>query len=175
MSRVRHAAAIGPIALLIATATLPAPASIHPGSLIIPSKSIGPFHLGMTPLEFQVVRRTAPCDVLALFDEGRANRLETNCGGAYRTTDYIMVGLDPTRMLAIFGTPDRVSGSDFNNTRAEWLHYARAGIAFRLVYGDPGSALIQAIAVFQGTGPLDVRRPRPLPTPPTAPPPGVGE
>lgn len=163
------------ISILLATTTPPAPASSHPDSLIIPSKSIGPFYLGMTALEFQGVRRTAPCDVLAMFDQGKVDRLETNCGGAYRTTDHIMVGLDPSRIFAIFGSPDRVTGSDFNNTRAEWLHYTRVGIAFRLVYGDPGSVLIQAIAVFPGTRPFEVRRPRPLPTPPTAPPPGVGE
>jgi hypothetical protein len=129
----------------------------------------------MTPPEFQVVSRAAPCDVLGSFDQGKAIRLETNCGGAYRTADHIMVGLDPSRMFAIFGTPDLVTRSDFKDTRAEWLHYTRAGIAFRLVYGTPGNTLIQAIAVFQGSGPFDVRRPRPFPSGPPAPPPGVGE
>jgi hypothetical protein len=78
-------------------------------------------------------------------------------------------------MLIVFGTPDQRTASDFAGVRGEWLHYRRAGIAFRLVYGDgPGNAIIQAIAVFKGTGPFQVRR-SPVPVDPSGPAPGVGE
>lgn len=159
---------------LIATLSLPALAAFHSDALIVPSKGIGPFRLGMTAARINAVRRTAPCEVLAIFAHARATRLETNCGGAFRTAEAIMVGLDPARMLLIFGTPDQVTSSDFSNVRGEWLHYLRDGIAFRVMYGNPGSALIQAIAVFQGTAPTQVLR-RPVPPISPAPPPGVGE
>lgn len=124
-------------------------------SSIIPSKAIGPFQLGMTPVQFTGARRTAPCsdNVQAVFEQRKAIRLETNCGGAYRTETRITVGMDPSLMLRIFGTPDRVVSSNISGVRGEWLQYTRFGIAFRIVYGDVGYGLIQAIAVFRGTAP----------------------
>lgn len=160
--------------VLLATISLPSLASSHPDALIIPGRGIGPFRLGMTPGEIRTATRTAPCDVLATFGNGKATRLETNCGGAYRTVDDVTVGLDPSRMRFIFGTPDRVTASDFANVRGEWLQYTRAGIAFRVVYGSPGNSLIQAIAVFGGSAPVELPQ-RPAPPTPPAPPPGVGE
>lgn len=102
-------------------------------------------------------------------------RLETNCGGAYRTETRITVGMDPSRMLLIFGTPDRVISHNFGGTRGEWLYYTRFGIAFRIVYGDVGYGLIQAIAVFRGTAPGRLPSAPPTPVGPPGPPPGIGD
>lgn len=144
--------------------------------MIVPSSNIGPFHLGMTERDIRVQQRRAPCAVTASYAEGRVSRLDTNCGGAYRTAERIQVGEGPAKIFLAYGTPQRRTASDFAGVRGEWLHYAREGIAFRVVYGDgPDNALIQAIAVFPGTAPSPARRVPPgEPTPPT-PPPGVGE
>ncbi len=162
--------------LILAAAALPSAAfaaSGYPDSLITASRGIGPFHLGMTPVEIQALRRSAPCEVNVIYSGGRAARLETNCGGAYRTAEQVQVGIGPGRMVWYYGRPDRVSASDFADVRGEWMHY-NAGIAFRVVYGDgPQHALIQAIAVYRGTGRLIVRQQQAPPT--VTPPPGVGE
>lgn len=143
-------------------------------SAIIPSRAIGPFWLGMTPDQFAHARRTAPCsgNVRAVFEQRKIVRLETNCGGAYRTETRITVGMDPSRMLNIFGTPERIVGSNSGGVRGEWLHYTRFGIAFRVVYGDVGYGLIQAIAVFRGTAPWKAPTDSP-PEGPPGPPPGL--
>lgn len=158
---------------VIAAAAWTAPAPAFPDSAIVPSRSIGPYHLGMTTPEIQALRRTAPCDVTPSYVDGRVVRLETNCGGAYRTPEAVQVGDGPTRMLAAYGTPVRRSESHYGRVRGEWLFYP-TGIAFRLVYGDPGSALIQAIAVFRGTVPYQVREVPPV-LPPSIPLPNVGD
>lgn len=137
------------------------------------SSGIGPYSLGMTAVAIQTLRRTAPCDVLVSYTEGKASRIETNCGGAYRTAEHVQVGIGPGRMLWFYGSPDRVTSSDFANVRGEWMYY-NGGIAFRVVYGDThGNALIQAIAVFRGTRRLIVRQ---QDSPPVIDPqPGVGD
>lgn len=169
----RALAALG--LLVLALLPLPAPASFPPGSLIVPSRGIGFFLLGMTEAEVAVQRRVSPCDVRAAFLAGRASRLETNCGGAYQTEGAVQVGGGPARMLTIFGTPDRRTPSDFAGVRGEWLSYTREGIAFRVVYAETLiGGLIQAIAVFQGTAPAGPRPPPTLPPPPVSPP-GLGE
>lgn len=142
-------------------------------SLIVANQGIGPFHLGMTAGEIEVLRRAAPCEVQVSFAAGRVSRLETNCGGAFRTAEYVQVGIGPDRILWFYGRPDRVTTSDYANVRGEWLSY-NAGIAFRVVYGDTRSSLIQAIAVFPGNGRLQVRQ-QPGTLPGTAPPVGIGE
>lgn len=141
--------------------------------LIVANRGIGPFHIGMSAVEVQALRRMAPCDVHVLFADGKASRLETNCGGAFRTAEHVQVGIGPSRMFWFYGRPDRVTASDHANVRGEWMSYD-AGIAFRVVYGDgPGNALIQAIAVFRGSGRLQVRQQQapPINTPPA----GIGE
>lgn len=165
------------VAILVAL-VLPAAAAPSAPSAIVPSQAIGPFRLGMTPGQIVAARRTAPCYVQAIFNHGKAIRLETNCGGAYRTTEWLQVGSDPGRVMAIFGPPERVTNSDFNDARADWLHYTRSGIAFRAIYGLDGYGFVQAIAVFPGTAPGAPRTPRPAPAPtPAGPevPPAVGE
>lgn len=148
-------------------------ASSDLASLIVANRGIGHFQLGMSTGEIQGLRRNAPCEVHVSFAAGKASRLETNCGGAFRTAEHVQVGIGPDRILWFYGRPDRVTASDYANVRGEWLSYD-AGIAFRVVYGDGRSALIQAIAVFPGSGRLQVRE---LPgTPPgIAPPVGIGE
>jgi hypothetical protein len=166
---------VGAVALLLALLPLPAPAGFPPASLIVPSRGIGFFLLGMTEAEVTVQRRHSPCGVRADFLAGRVSRLETNCGGAYQTEESVQVGGGPGRMLAIFGTPDRRTNSDFAGVRGEWLSYTREGIAFRVVYAETlVGGLIQAIAVFQGTAPSGPRRPPAVPPAPAAPP-GLGE
>ncbi len=143
-------------------------------SAIIPSRAIGPFQLGMTPDQFAGARRGAPCgsNVQALFEQRKVVRLETNCGGAYRTETRITVGMDPSRMLTIFGTADRIIASNIGGVRGEWLQYTRYGIAFRVVYGDVGYGLIQAIAVFHGSAPWKAPTEPAIPAGPPEPPPG---
>jgi len=145
------------LGLLLAAVPLPAPSPSFPHSTIVPSLAIGPYRLGMSASDVQRLGRTAPCAVTASYADGRVTRLETNCGGAYRTPEAVQVGDGPHRMLAAYGTPVRRSESSFGGVRGEWLHY-RTGIAFRLVYpDDAGGGLIQAIAVFRGTAPYRVR------------------
>ncbi len=161
--------------LILAVLALPLPALAysHPDSTILANRGIGPYHLGMTPAEIQALRRNAPCEVNVMYSGGKAARLETNCGGAYRTAEHVQVGTGPSRMVWYYGRPDRVSASDFADVRGEWMHY-NAGIAFRVVYGDgAANALIQAIAVYRGTGRLIVRQQQAPPT--VTPLPGVGE
>jgi hypothetical protein len=128
----------------------------------------------MRPAEVQRLRSSAPCAVTVAYREGRAHRLETNCGGAYRTPEAVQVGDSATRIFAAYGTPTGRDDSSAANFRGEWLHY-KTGIAFRVVYGDETTAgLIQAIAVFLGTVPYR-RRPVPPvyePGPPPLPSPG---
>jgi len=157
-------------ACLLALLPTALPATFPELGMIIPSRRIGPYHLGMSVSDVTAVHRTAPCPVQASFTGGRANRLETNCGGAYRTEERIQVGEGPGRMLTAYGDPQRRMASDFAGVRGEWLYYTTAGIAFRVVYGaTPDSALIQAIAVFPGTAPQPVRRIPPPVAPPGAP------
>ncbi|MDR7452255.1 MAG: hypothetical protein QN114_10285, partial [Armatimonadota bacterium] len=147
-----------------------APATFPEQGMIVPSRRIGPYHLGMSVSDVVAAHRAAPCPVQVSFSGGRASRLETNCGGAYRTEERVQVGESPGRMLTAYGDPQRRMASDFAGVRGEWLYYTRAGIAFRVVYGaTPDSALIQAIAVFPGTGPQPVQRIPPPPAPPGAP------
>lgn len=159
---------------LLAILPLPASAAHDPRSMIIPSEAIGPFRLGMAPGQVRAVKRSAPCNVDAAFEQGRVTRLETNCGGAYTTIDRITVGMEPNRILQIFGTADRVTNSTFANTEARWLHYTRYGIAFRIVYGTPGNALIQAIAVFPCVRCVKIPK-GPAPQPAPLPPPDFGD
>lgn len=163
-------------AMLLAAVPFPAPASSHPNSTIVPSRGIGPYQLGMTPAQVQALRKTAPCTVEALYTSGKASRLETNCGGAYRTPEHVQVGEGPMRMLMAYGTPQRRTASDFAGARGEWLHFTREGIAFRIVYADSiTSGLIQAIAVFRGTAPSLRRQIPPFSPVPPEQPPGLGE
>jgi hypothetical protein len=159
---------------LLAILALPALAAPESRSMIVPNRAIGPFQLGMTPDQILATRRGAPCNVSAAFEKGKTARLETNCGGAYLTIDRITVGMGSSRILQIFGTPDRVTDSDFANTQAEWWHYTRYGIAFRVIYGSY-SGFIQAVAVFPCVRCL--KQPKPAPTPPGGPdiPPDVGD
>lgn len=162
------------LVLALSLLPLPAPASYHAASLIVPSHGIGPFLLGMTEAQVRVQRRASPCDVRVEFGGGRARRLETNCGGAFRTESAVQVGGGPDRMLETFGTPDRRTPSDFAGVRGVWLTYTQDGIAFRVVYAETlVGGLIQAIAVFPGTAP---RAPGQAPAvPPPAAPPGLGD
>lgn len=163
--------------LAVALLALPALGAVVPQApaAIIPSRAIGPFQLGMTRDQFASAQRTAPCgsNVQAAFEQRKVVRLETNCGGAYRTDTRITVGMDPSRMLDIFGTPDRIVSSNTGATRGEWLQYLRFGIAFRIVYGDVGYGLIQAIAVFPGTAPGRAPTQPGIPEGPPGPPPGL--
>jgi hypothetical protein len=106
------------------------------------------------------------------YAEGRANRLETNCGVAYQTAEGITVGLDGGRIGWVHGTPDLTVPSNFAGTRADWLIYRGAGIGFRVIYAE-GGTLIQAIAIFRGTGQPPAA---PAPgAPPPVPPPAIGD
>jgi hypothetical protein len=128
----------------------------------------------MRPAEIQRLRSSAPCAVTAVYQEGRAHRLETNCGGAYRTPERVQVGDGHGRIAAAYGAPAERTDSSVAGVRGEWLSY-RTGIAFRVVYGDNATGgLIQAIAVYPGTTPYR-RRPAPPiqePGPPLLPSPG---
>ncbi|MGH2397664.1 MAG: hypothetical protein ACRDFW_11905, partial [bacterium] len=140
--------------------------------MILPGQAIGPVRIGMTVPQVRVLAESLPCDVAVAYTDGRASRLETNCGVAYQTAEGITVGLDGSRIWWIHGQPDLTVPSNFARTRADWLVYRGAGIGFRVIYAE-GGTLIQAISIFRGSGSPAVTRP-PVP-PPAAPPPVVGE
>jgi hypothetical protein len=140
--------------------------------MIVPGQGIGPVKIGMTTAQVRALTESLPCDIAVAYTEGRASRLETNCGVAYQTAEGITVGLDGSRIWWIHGQPELTVPSNFARTRAEWLVYRGAGIGFRVIYAE-GGTLIQAISIFRGTGSPGVTRPQVVP--PAAPPPAVGE
>lgn len=150
-----------------------AAALLPPGvRLIVPGEAIGPLKIGMTLAQVRGVYDSLPCYVHISYADGRASRLETNCGAAYQTAEGITVGLDGSRIWWIHGQPDATVPSNFAGTRADWLLYRGPGIGFRVIHAE-GGTLIQAIAIFRGTGVLPARRPPGLP--PAVPPPAYGD
>ncbi|MGH2404001.1 MAG: hypothetical protein ACRDGN_05980 [bacterium] len=139
---------------------------------IVPGQGIGPIRIGMTNPQVRVLTGSLPCEIAVAYTDGRASRLETNCGVAYQTAEGITVGLDGSRIWWIHGEPDLTVASNFARTRADWLVYRGAGIGFRVIYAE-GGTLIQAISIFRGTGAPAVTRPPVIP--PAAPPPVLGE
>ncbi|MDR7485542.1 MAG: hypothetical protein QN187_09455 [Armatimonadota bacterium] len=137
--------------------------------LIAPGEAIGPIRLGMTPAQVRSLSDSLPCEVAVAYTNGQASRLETNCGVAYQTSEGITVGLGGSRIRWVYGQPEVLVPSDLPGTRADWWVYRGPGISFRIIYSDSGT-LIQAIAVFKGTGDLPVRRPGPIPLAPPLPP-----
>jgi hypothetical protein len=139
---------------------------------IVPGEAIGPVKIGMTPPQVRAVTDRLPCEIAVAYAEGRASRLETNCGVAYQTVEGITVGLDASRIWWAYGEPDLRVPSNFAGVRADWLVYRGPGISFRVIYAE-GGTLLQAIAIFKGTGQPGVRRP-PV-GPPVVPPPAFGD
>jgi len=95
--------------------------------------------------------------VQALFRDGKAVQLQTNCGGALLTPAGAQVGALLATALREFGHPDSTAASrvysfqDGRTALAVW-HIYRAGIAFRTVrlLSEPEwSATITCIAVFR--------------------------
>lgn len=147
--------------------------ALPPGvTLIVPGESIGPLKIGMTLAQVRSVYDRLPCGIYVSYAGGRVSRLETNCGVAYQTAEGITVGLDGSRIWWIHGQPEVTVPSNFAGTRADWLLYLGPGIGFRVIYAE-GGTLIQAIAIFKGTGLLPARRPPGLP--PAVPPPAFGD
>jgi hypothetical protein len=140
--------------------------------VILPGQAIGPVRIGMTVPQVRGLSESLPCEIAVAYTDGRASRLETNCGVAYQTMEGITVGLDGSRIWWIHGQPDLTVPSNFARTRADWLVYRGAGIGFRVIYAEAGT-LIQAISIFRGTGSPGVTR-TPVP-PPAAPAPVIGE
>jgi hypothetical protein len=140
-------------------------------ALIIPGEAIGPIRIGMTATQVRDLAGRLPCEIAVAYAAGLASRLETNCGVAYQTHEGITVGLDGSRIRWAFGPPELTVPSNLPGTRADWWVYRGPGISFRVIYSETGD-LIQAIAIFKGTGePLQ----RPV-APPLAPPlPPVGD
>lgn len=141
-------------------------------ALIVPGEAIGPVRIGMTPPQVRALTDRLPCEIAVAYAEGRASRLETNCGVAYQTGEGITVGLDGSRIWWAYGQPDLTVPSNFAGVRADWLVYRGPGIGFRVIYAE-GGTLLQAIAIFRGTGQPGVRR-TPV-GPPVAPPPVLGD
>lgn len=141
-------------------------------ALIVPGDAIGPVKIGMTQPQVRALADRLPCEIVVVYAEGRASRLETNCGVAYQTAEGITVGLDGSRISWAYGQPDQTVPSNFAGVRADWLVYRGPGISFRVIYAE-GGTLLQAIAIFRGTGPPGVRRP-PV-GPPLVPPPAFGD
>jgi hypothetical protein len=141
-------------------------------ALIVPGEAIGPIRIGMTPAQVRALTDRLPCGIAVAYTDGRASRLETNCGVAYQTSEGITVGLDGSRIWWVYGQPDDMVPSNFAGVRADWLIYRGPGIGFRVIYAE-GGTLLQAIAVFRGIGQPGVRRP-PL-GPPLVPPPAFGD
>ncbi len=161
----------GALLLSVQASAAAAPASPNIG-MIVPGQAIGPVKIGMSVPQVRALADSLPCEIAVAYAEGRATRLETNCGVAYQTAQGITVGLDGSRIWWIHGQPDLTVASNFAGTRADWLVYRGPGIGFRVIYAE-GGTLIQAIAIFKGTGQPALTRP-PVP-PPVAPPPVVGD
>jgi len=175
MARTSYHALIASAALiLVVAASAPGDAQgVWAGvGIIAPGEGIGPLKIGMTPAQVRPLLDRLPCEIAVAYTDGRVSRMETNCGVAYQTAEGITVGLDGSRIWWIHGPPDQAVPSNFAGTRADWLIYRGAGIGFRVIYAE-GGTLIQAVAVFKGTGVPAVRRP-PAPVP-VIPPPVLGE
>ncbi len=157
--------------LLLPTAGAAQPSGVWP---IVPGEGIGPVKIGMTLQQVRSLSTRLPCEIAVAYSDGRASRLETNCGVAYQTPEGITVGLDGSRIWWAHGEPDQTVPSNFAGTRADWLLYRGAGIGFRLIYAE-GGTLIQAIAIFKGTGVPAVRRPPVVPVAPPIPLPVLGD
>ena len=161
------------VALIVLPALCAGAVALPPGvNLIVPGEAIGPVKLGMTTPQVRTLTDRLPCEIAIAYAEGKVSRLETNCGVAYQTMEGITVGLDGSRIWWIHGQPDQTVASNFAGTRADWVLYHGPGIGFRVIYADSGS-LIQAIAIFKGTGEPAVGR-RPVPQP-VIPPPVLGD
>lgn len=159
----------GALLLSLQASVAAAPANI---GMIVPGQGIGPVRIGMTVPQVRGLSNHLPCEIAVAYADGRASRLETNCGVAYQTAEGITVGLDGSRIWWIHGQPDLTVPSNFAGTRADWLVYRGAGIGFRVIYAE-GGTLIQAIAIFKGTGQPALTRPPVPPLP--APPPVLGD
>ncbi len=157
--------------LLLPAAGAAQPLGVWP---IVPGEGIGPVKIGMTLPQVRSLSARLPCEIAVAYTGGRASRLETNCGVAYQTPEGITVGLDGSRIWWVHGEPDQTVPSNFAGTRADWLLYRGAGIGFRLIYAE-GGTLIQAIAIFKGTGVPAVRRPPGAPVAPPIPLPVLGD
>lgn len=142
-------------------------------AVIVPGEGIGPIKIGMSTAQVRSLTERLPCEIAVAYAEGRASRLETNCGVAYQTAQGITVGLDGSRIWWVHGQPELTVPSNFAGTRADWLVYRGAGISFRVIYAE-GGTLIQAIAIFKGTGEPAITRP-PVAPPPAAPHPVLGD
>lgn len=163
------AATCGALLLWLPGAVLAAQPNI---GVIVPGQGIGPVRIGMTLPQVRGLTEHLPCEVAVAYTDGRASRLETNCGVAYQTAQGITVGLDGSRIWWIHGQPDLTVPSNFAGTRADWLVYRGAGIGFRVIHAE-GGTLIQAIAIFRGTGQPALTRPPGQP--PVIPPPAIGD
>lgn len=159
------------VVLLLPAAGAAQPPGVWP---IVPGEGIGPVKIGMTPSQIRSVSTRLPCEIVVAYSDGRASRLETNCGVAYQTQEGITVGLDGSRIWWVHGEPDQTVPSNFAGTRADWLLYRGPGIGFRVIYGE-GGTLIQAIAIFKGTGQPAMRRPPGAPIVPPVLPPVLGD
>ncbi len=167
--RLAYACACAVLLLAAQTGTAAPPPNV---GVIVPGQAIGPVRIGMTVPQIRGLSEALPCEIAVAYADGRASRLETNCGVAYQTMEGITVGLDGSRIWWVHGQPDLTVPSNFARTRADWLVYRGAGIGFRVIYAE-GGTLIQAISIFRGTGSPAVTRP-PVP-PPAAPAPVIGE
>jgi hypothetical protein len=141
-------------ALLLAAAAAPA-------GLIVAGERIGPAALGMSPAQLSRAASTIQCPeapaVQALFRDGKAVQLQTNCGGALLTPAGAQVGALLATALREFGYPDSTAASrvysfqDGRTALATW-HIYRVGIAFRTVRptSEPEwRATVTCISVFR--------------------------
>ncbi len=142
-------------------------------ALIVPGEAIGPIRIGMTTAQVRDVATRLPCEIAVAYADGLASRIETNCGVAYQTQEGITVGLDGSRIRWVYGSPELTVPSNLPGTRADWWVYRGPGISFRVIYAETGQ-LIQAIAIFRGTG-EPLRRPVVPPVPPPIVPPTLGD
>ncbi len=162
-------------AVLLLLSLPAAGAARQPGIwLIVPGEAIGPVRIGMTLAQVRGQGTRLPCEIAVIYTAGLASRLETNCGVAYQTPEGITVGLDGSRIWWVHGAPDQTVPSNFAGVRADWFLYRGEGIGFRVIYAE-GGTLIQAIAIFKGTGAATVRRPPASPVGPSVQPPVLGD
>lgn len=152
--------------LLLLVFTVPGRAGHTTGAddgQIVPGERIGAARLGMTQTDIEALNEATPCPVTATYDaSGSARRLVTSWGGGCRVSDHVQVGMRFAPALDVFGNPDEVTeDARYADATAYWATYSAWGIGFRILAGEGGLTMIQAIAVFRGTAVTAARRHRP--------------
>lgn len=119
---------------------------------IIGGESIGSARLGMTEAEIKHANEDSPCPAEATFSGGRAVELRTSWGGGCATSEGMMASTYGAEFLrTLYGSPETIkeeTGAHYEGVVAEWWYYYKHGLAFRIMYTEDRSSIVQMIAVI---------------------------